>query len=712
MEEIPLTVSIWDSNRFADDLLGEVTLSILDFMEMEDSDHYGVLNSNRSVDWWPLTFATKNGVIPAGEVRLQIEFLPASEGVLVVTAYEGRNLKNMELIGKQDPYCKYTIGKKLKRRTRTVNKGGTNPFFNEEEVEFWIGKNDWGHPCVFSCLDEDVGSDDLIGGRRFSLLPFFTQTEPTHDWFEISNKGKPAGEVQLRFEFFPAGRLKIQCHAGRNLVDNDSLGRQDPYTKFILKTDLVNIERKTKTDTDGGTEPLWEEVLYMPVVHQYEMIIDVYDEDMIGSDDLIGRAAVSLLPVFKKGFADQWIPIGTRDKWGKKVAAGELHIEFDFVAPPGVAFPQRRPDIDCFDDSERVDRERKALTDKENDQKAQADFTDAIGGDRPHTAAETLASKEEMARMEKLGLAPGQDKPSRPAGSTDEFTDQEIEDAFAFIDLDRNRFLGAAELRHILICMGELITDEEVDEMIRMCDTDGDGQVSYDEFYQMVVHPDPGGADFDPAKLAAESGPPAPPKIPGDPTAKVPENERQRLMQLKQQKRKLLGQFCEENRVGREYIRSCFDRWHEMKNKKKKALDDDEVDFEEWVHICRIEETGENKQLFTLYDAADGVAEGTIDMREFLLGMNNFSGDERVDKCRFAFMLYDEDKNGFLTMEELVQVLKATHMATKAQQVMKKAQTIMKQCDRDGDGHIDPEEFEIIAEKFPNILFPNYGKKK
>ena len=87
------------------------------------------------------------------------------------------------------------------------------------------------------------------------------------------------------------------------------------------------------------------------------------------------------------------------------------------------------------------------------------------------------------------------------------------------------------------------------------------------------------------------------------------------------------------------------------------------------------------------------MAEGTIDMREFLLGMNNFSGDERVDKCRFAFMLYDEDKNGFLTMEELVQVLKATHMATKAQQVMKKAQTIMKQCDRDGDGHIDPEEF-------------------
>ncbi len=48
---------------------------------------------------------------------------------------------------------------------------------------------------------------------------------------------------------------------------------------------------------------------------------------------------------------------------------------------------------------------------------------------------------------------------------------------FRFLDLDKNMFVGAAELRHVLICMGELITDEEVDEMIRMVDTDGDGQV-------------------------------------------------------------------------------------------------------------------------------------------------------------------------------------------------------------------------------------------
>ena len=41
----------------------------------------------------------------------------------------------------------------------------------------------------------------------------------------------------------------------------------------------------------------------------------------------------------------------------------------------------------------------------------------------------------------------------------------------------------------------------------------------------MVCHPDPGGPDFDPAKLKDQAGPPPPPKVPGDPSARVPDNE-------------------------------------------------------------------------------------------------------------------------------------------------------------------------------------------
>ena len=59
---------------------------------------------------------------------------------------------------------------------------------------------------------------------------------------------------------------------------------------------------------------------------------------------------------------------------------------------------------------------------------------------------------------------------------------EEIKEAFKVFDKDGNGFISAAELRHIMTNLGEKLTDEEVDEMIREADVDGDGQINYDEF--------------------------------------------------------------------------------------------------------------------------------------------------------------------------------------------------------------------------------------
>lgn len=50
-------------------------------------------------------------------------------------------------------------------------------------------------------------------------------------------------------------------------------------------------------------------------------------------------------------------------------------------------------------------------------------------------------------------------------------------EAFKVFDRDNNGFISAAELRHVMTSIGEKLTDDEVDEMIREADQDGDGRI-------------------------------------------------------------------------------------------------------------------------------------------------------------------------------------------------------------------------------------------
>lgn len=78
-----------------------------------------------------------------------------------------------------------------------------------------------------------------------------------------------------------------------------------------------------------------------------------------------------------------------------------------------------------------------------------------------------------------------------------------IREAFRVFDRDGNGFITADEFRYFMTHMGEQFTDDEVgfyhalpstnclspkvDEIIRECDTDGDGQINYEEFVRMMT---------------------------------------------------------------------------------------------------------------------------------------------------------------------------------------------------------------------------------
>jgi hypothetical protein len=488
--DIALGIYVYDSNMISDTLLGQGDFSLVN-----------VFQSFKETAWVNLNVAHKTGTLPAGKLHISVSFQPARKGGLVITCKEGRGLKNMEMFGKQDPYCVFEMGK-TKKRTKTIKDGGTDPQFRNEQVPFWIDSSAWSSNIAFSCWDEDVGSDDLIGRGEIDFMSYCSNANNLAEFMEegmlgevelvldIFQKSKKSGEIVLGIEFFPCGELTVTTIEGRNLLEKDGLGQQDPYCEYTTMGSIVNHKRKTKVDTDGGTEPIWNEVLKFAVMDHHEMTLEVYDHDRFSSNDLIGGASFSLLEVFKLGTIDTWVQLKNRNSWGSVETCGEIHIILDFIAPKGVSYPVRKPDIPGFDDSMRVNRFLKekedALRQQEQDALQEAKRFGLVEDDPNGT-----------------GIDSGPAVVALPPRS-DEFSDAEVQQAFEFIDINKNGFISAAEIRHLLICMGEMITDEEVDEMIRMVDSDGDGQVSFEEFYALVTDPDPSRADFD-SKTIAEA---------------------------------------------------------------------------------------------------------------------------------------------------------------------------------------------------------------
>jgi calcium-dependent protein kinase len=99
------------------------------------------------------------------------------------------------------------------------------------------------------------------------------------------------------------------------------------------------------------------------------------------------------------------------------------------------------------------------------------------------------------------------------------------------------------------------------------------------------------------------------------------------------------------------------------------------TDFDLFCSVLNVLPTGQYHKLFNMYDKDGG---GYVDMKEFLLGLFNYVNMEKEEKVHLIFQLFDEDRSGFLSEDEIQEILKATHMQT-AEGVKHKLATLMKQ---------------------------------
>eukprot|EP01125_Pyxidicula_operculata_P003495 TRINITY_DN1442_c0_g1_i1.p1 TRINITY_DN1442_c0_g1~~TRINITY_DN1442_c0_g1_i1.p1 ORF type:complete len:149 (-),score=39.15 TRINITY_DN1442_c0_g1_i1:408-854(-) len=70
--------------------------------------------------------------------------------------------------------------------------------------------------------------------------------------------------------------------------------------------------------------------------------------------------------------------------------------------------------------------------------------------------------------------------------STRQSPDDELRQAFKVFDIDGNGTIDKDELKQVMIKLGQKVTNEQIEEMIKASDQNGDGKIDYNEFIHMM----------------------------------------------------------------------------------------------------------------------------------------------------------------------------------------------------------------------------------
>jgi serine/threonine-protein phosphatase 2B regulatory subunit len=121
------------------------------------------------------------------------------------------------------------------------------------------------------------------------------------------------------------------------------------------------------------------------------------------------------------------------------------------------------------------------------------------------------------------------------------------------------------------------------------------------------------------------------------------------------------------------------------------------IDREEFLSLPQISSNPLATRMIAIFDEDGG---GDVDFQEFVSGLSAFSSKgNKEQKLRFAFKVYDIDRDGYISNGELFIVLKMMVGSNlkdgQLQQIVDK--TIM-EADLDKDGKISFEEFTKMVE--------------
>ncbi|KAM4809693.1 rasGAP-activating-like protein 1 isoform 1-T1 [Rhinophrynus dorsalis] len=247
---------------------------------------------------------------------------------------EGKNLPAKDVSGTSDPYCIVKVDNEVVARTATVWRD-LNPFWGEE---FTLHLPLGFHTLSFYVMDEDtIGHDDVIG--KISLSKEFIASHPRgiDSWINLSHVDpdeEVQGEIYLELHIMQdQHRSTLHCHVleARDLAPRDISGTSDPFVRIFCNNQSLETSVIKRTRF-----PRWNEVLEFDLRGIEEMdpgdqviSIEVWDWDMVGKNDFLGRVWFPMEPLHKNPAVTGWfrlLPFGNseEDNGGK---LGSLRVK-------------------------------------------------------------------------------------------------------------------------------------------------------------------------------------------------------------------------------------------------------------------------------------------------------------------------------------------------------------------------------------------------
>ncbi|KAL4660398.1 rasGAP-activating-like protein 1 isoform X1 [Arapaima gigas] len=246
---------------------------------------------------------------------------------------EGKNLPAKDVSGTSDPYCIVKVDNEVVARTATVWKN-LNPFWGEE---FTLHLPMGFHTLSFYVMDEDtIGHDDIIGKLSLSKEAIASQCKGLDSWLNLRRVDpdeEVQGEIHLELELHRDPlRTTLRCHVieARDLAPRDISGASDPFARLLFNNHSAetSIIKRTRF-------PRWGEVLEMElepgeVTEEASLTLEVWDWDMVGKNDFLGKVQIPLACLCKTPILQGWfrlMPIGTTEEdAGGKLGALRLKV--------------------------------------------------------------------------------------------------------------------------------------------------------------------------------------------------------------------------------------------------------------------------------------------------------------------------------------------------------------------------------------------------